>query len=140
MSFLKHFPWLAPFLDPTVLWIVGIGTLVLAAATVIGLPIVLTKLPADYFEAPRRPPQGAAGWVAGAAKNLLGFCLLIAGIAMLVLPGQGILTIVVALLLLNFPGKHRLERRIVSTPAVLGAINRFRERAGKPPLRVDPPL
>jgi hypothetical protein len=52
---------------------------------------------------------------------------------MLVLPGQGVLTLCVSLFLLDFPGKRRLERRILGYPPVLHALNRLRTRAGQPP-------
>ena len=73
------------------------------------------------------------------AKNGLGVVLLAAGIAMLVLPGQGLLTLVVALILLDFPGKRRLQRRIVYAPRVLAALNALRRRAGREPLEPEPP-
>jgi hypothetical protein len=67
-------------------------------------------------------------------KNTLGGCLLVAGIFMLVLPGQGILTILAALALLDFPGKRKLEMSILHRPAVLKSINWLRRRAGREPL------
>ena len=67
-------------------------------------------------------------------KNALGIVLVVAGIAMLVLPGQGILTILAGILLLNFPGRHRFEHWIVSRPPVFRSINWLRRRNGQPPL------
>lgn len=72
------------------------------------------------------------------AKNALGALLLVLGAAMLVLPGQGLLTILVGLLLIDFPGKYRLERRLLGGPRVLRAINALRERWKKPPLEIPP--
>ena len=69
-------------------------------------------------------------------KNLFGVILLLGGMAMLVLPGQGILTILIGLSLLDFPGKRALERRIVGRPLVLQAINRIRRKFNKSPLLV----
>ncbi len=60
--------------------------------------------------------------------------LLLAGLAMMVLPGQGIVTVLVALTLLNFPGKRRLELRIIGQRQVYQVVNWIRERAGQPPL------
>jgi hypothetical protein len=65
-------------------------------------------------------------------KNVVGAVLLLAGIAMLVLPGQGMLTILVALTLLEFPGKRRLVLRIVRLKHVHSAIDWVRSRAGQP--------
>lgn len=122
------------------LLVVGGAAVLLAVATVAALPFFLTRLPAAYFVQPRRRPTGFFGVIILIIRNLLGIGLLLAGIAMLVLPGQGLLTILVALLLLDFPGKLRLERRIVAAPRVRKTINRLRARAGRPPLVLDDEL
>ena len=106
------------------------------------IPVLLARMPADYFarsESPfaswrRRHPL--AGSALQAARNLLGFVLLLAGLAMLVLPGQGIITVLMALTLLDFPGKRRLELRIVRQRQVRASIDWIRRRAGRPPLVV----
>jgi hypothetical protein len=69
-------------------------------------------------------------------KNIVGWAFILAGIAMLVLPGQGILTILIGVSLANFPGKYALERRLVRKPAVARTLNRIREKAGKPRLEI----
>jgi hypothetical protein len=56
---------------------------------------------------------------------------------MLVLPGQGLLTLIVGVLMMNFPGKRRLQRRVLAIPAVLNAVNALRKRTGEPPLVVE---
>jgi hypothetical protein len=58
---------------------------------------------------------------------------------MLLLPGQGLLTILMGLALTNFPGKYDLERRIVSRPAVSTALNRIRRAGSRPPLEMPAP-
>ena len=109
------------------------------------IPVLLARMRADYFardESPfarwrrRHPVAGGALLV---ARNLLGSVLLLAGLAMMVLPGQGIITILVALTLLNFPGKRRLELRIVRQRQVRSAIDWIRRRAGRPPLVIPEP-
>ena len=67
-------------------------------------------------------------------KNAIGALLFVAGVLMLFLPGPGVLTILAALALLNFPGKRKLELRVLHIPSVLSAINRVRARAGRLPL------
>lgn len=71
------------------------------------------------------------------AKNAAGIVFVLAGLAMLVLPGQGVLTILIGLTLINFPGKRSLERKIVRRKRVHSAINWMRSRAGRPPLRIS---
>jgi hypothetical protein len=57
---------------------------------------------------------------------------------MLVLPGQGVLTVLIGVTLLDFPGKQRLEARIVGHRRVLGKVNSLREKFGKPPFKIAP--
>jgi len=68
-------------------------------------------------------------------KNLLGYILLLGGILMLFMPGQGILTIVAGLLLMDYPGKFSLEKRIAGSSAIFKGLNWLRNKAGKPPLK-----
>ena len=68
------------------------------------------------------------------AKNIVGVVFIVAGIVMLVLPGQGILTIVLGLALINFPGKRKVIRRIFTQRRIFKAINGLRRKANKPPL------
>ena len=119
------------------LFVGSIASLVLCALL---LPAIVLRLPADHFATARdeQPsPRTVLGWVWRISKNLLGVLFLLEGIAMLVLPGQGVLTVLIGLMLINFPGKRRLERRIVSRPAILRVLNRMRERRSRPPLIVD---
>jgi hypothetical protein len=114
---------------------VGSSLLSLVAVTA-----VLVSLPSDYFRGeaaisawPRSPLLRVA-WRLG--KNLLGLALVALGLVLSVpgIPGQGLLTILIGLILVDFPGKRALERRLVARPAVLGAINRLRARFGRPPM------
>ena len=74
-----------------------------------------------------------------AGKNLLGFVLVVLGIIMSVpgVPGQGILTILLGVMLLDFPGRRRLEHKLVSRPQVLNTINKLRHKFDKPKLVLD---
>ncbi len=105
-------------------------------------PLVLIRLPPDYFvrreSAP--PPSLTVGRVlALAARNLLGGVLILLGLAMLVLPGQGLITVLVGVLVLDFPGKRAWQRKLVARPGVLRVINRLRARAGRAALEMPHP-
>ena len=108
----------------------------------IALPWLLTRVPEDYFDETVSkahsswPRHRALYWGWRLLKNVLGLALLLAGLIMLVTPGQGILTILAGLWLLDLPGKRHWERRLISNPKVLKSINWIRERSGQPPLRV----
>jgi hypothetical protein len=110
--------------------------------TLIAIPAILIRLPPDYFKNHHHKP-----WFANhhpvvrtlglLIKNLAGIIFLLAGIAMLFLPGQGLLTMLLGILFIDFPGKHRLEQKLIQHPQVLKAINAFREKSGKPPFTFD---
>jgi hypothetical protein len=138
--------------DSIAQWIAGHQTAVawlaaLSAVAFVGsllaLPLLVARIPHDYFVAgrPHRMPWAdrhpAIRLALGIGKNLVGVALVLAGVMMLVLPGQGALTIVVGVVLTDFPGKHAMLRRIVAQPPVLASANWLRRRAGEPPLIVD---
>jgi len=124
--------------------LLGGGALVLFAGTILAIPFLVVSIPHDYFLHER-----AAGFGFGARHPLVRFLFLIlknaagavcvaAGFVMLFIPGQGLLTIFIGVLLLNFPGKRKLELRLVRHPQIRQAINWIRHRAGKEPLQLPP--
>jgi len=123
-----------------ILWWLTAVSIVTFISTLVAVPLLVVKIPSDYFAHERRREalwadrHAAVRWMLVLAKNLLGYILIAAGIIMLVLPGQGMLTIVAGMMLLNFPGKFKLERWIASRNQVLQSINWVRRRAGQAPL------
>jgi len=111
--------------------------------SLIAIPWLVVRIPADYFAcrqhllADRLQPLHPV-WrrLLLSLKNAFGAALVLAGVAMLVLPGQGILTILMGLMMLDFPGKFTLERKLAEQPAVLGALNWIRAKANRPPLEL----
>ncbi|EIF51596.1 hypothetical protein SULAR_01983 [Sulfurovum sp. AR] len=67
-------------------------------------------------------------------KNIIGVLLIIGGIFLLFLPGQGILTILIGLLIIDFPYKYRFEIWVIKHPFVLKSVNKLRTKAKKRPL------
>jgi UPF0716 family protein affecting phage T7 exclusion len=65
----------------------------------------------------------------------LGFVLLIAGIIMLITPGQGVISIVLGLFLMEFPGKRNLELKLINNDATFKTLNWLRSKAGKLPFQ-----
>ena len=103
---------------------------------------VIVKLPATYFQATHERQFWAERhpvlrWTGIILKNLLGVVLVLLGIVMTIGPGQGLLTILLGVMLLDFPGKRNLELRLVSRSRVFSAINLLRARFDKPPLVLD---
>ena len=118
--------------------LITVGTLV---PTLVATGIVLVLLPPDHFVKPRPPWrrawQGSPLRILGvAAKNLGGLALVVAGLALSVpgVPGQGFLTILLGLLLLDFPGKARLQRLILRPRRIRRVVNALRRRFRRPPL------
>ena len=117
----------------------GAMSIVMFVGTLVAVPIVICRLPRDIYvrrRTPRVRPPGVAT-VLSLVRNVLGLAIVASGILMLVLPGQGLLTIVIGIALLDFPGKQGLERRLIGHPRVIDAMNALRARFDRPPL--DPP-
>lgn len=119
-------------------WATGLSVVAFLAALV-GIPWVVARLPHDYFAREDRevwrgsPDQPLLALILGLAKNGIGAVLVLLGLVMLVTPGQGLLTLLIGLLLVNFPGKYRVERWLVLRPGVLKGLNWLRRRHGEPP-------
>lgn len=126
--------WLRELFTPPIVIAFTVVSILLIVGSIFALPRLVARLPADYFQ--REAAPAPMGWLK-LGKNLLGVVLMIAGIAMLVLPGQGALTLLVAIALLDFPGKRRLERRIARTPRVLSTLNAMRTKRGCPKFTFD---
>ncbi len=118
-----------------------LGSLVISFAAI---GIVMVKIPANYFSShykqdflPGSP--WIVRWGAVIIKNILGLILIVIGILLSLpgVPGQGILTILLGLIMIDIPGKRPLEARIIKRPTVLAACNKLRDRYGKPQLLLD---
>ncbi len=120
-------------------WVAGLSAIAFIGS-LIAVPLLITHMSADYFV---RSPGAPGSWarlhpvlrvLLVGTKNLLGTVLVVAGIAMLVLPGQGLLSILIGASLTDFPGKRRLELALIKRAPVLRAVNWIRHRAHRPPL------
>ncbi|QDU39989.1 Putative transmembrane protein (PGPGW) [Maioricimonas rarisocia] len=129
-------------LDPGLAWWVVSLSVLTFFGTLLAIPVLLVRMPADYFLRTSPPPDSFRAehplvrWAIRIAKNGLGAVFVIAGVAMLVLPGQGILTILIGITLLDLPGKRRVELALIRREAVLKGINWMRRRANRPPLQL----
>ncbi|KPJ76505.1 MAG: hypothetical protein AMJ54_11305 [Deltaproteobacteria bacterium SG8_13] len=111
--------------------------------TLVSIPALVIRIPEDYFLHERRPSAGRSNsgplqhLILTGAKNVVGILFVLAGLAMLVLPGQGLLTILIGLMLMNFPGKYALQRALIRQKKVLAVVNHLRTRAGRPPILIS---
>jgi len=129
--------------QPLLLWASAFSLLALVL-TLAAVPWVVSRLPSDYFSRQQRTTlrSGArmpiVALVLVVLKNALGVLLVLLGFIMLFTPGQGLLTLLTGLLLMNFPGKYRLERWLVLRPGVLRGLNWLRQRGGHQPFEAPP--
>ena len=121
--------------------LLGAASAVMLLASAIAVPWIVLRLPADALRRPN--PLDAWGKVHPVlrvlvilGRNIVGVPLLLIGIALAVplVPGQGLLTILLALMIMEFPGKWRLEHKFLGSHAVLGLLNWIREKGHKGPL------
>ncbi|PWT91347.1 MAG: hypothetical protein C5B55_08305 [Blastocatellia bacterium] len=124
-----------------------IGVLIFVGTFLINLAIVsfiLVKIPADHFSKKHKTkfwsgPRPALHAAEVIAKNILGFLLVAVGVVLSIpgVPGQGLLTILLGIMLLDFPGKRSLEQKLLGRPEVVKSINKLRAKFDKPPLALD---
>lgn len=124
-----------------------LGVLIFVVTFSINLAIVsiiLVKIPATYFKKNhsrefwknRSPAVRLLGVI---LKNALGVLLVALGVVLSLpgVPGQGLITILLGIMLLDFPGRRKLETKLLSKPAILNTINKLRRKFGKPKLMLD---
>ena len=127
--------------------------LVVQVSIVVGLTLITTGfgvamvvwIPADHFKSGR--PEPASWWrsqplLRGSGmllKNAVGAVFVVLGFVMALplVPGPGLVFMLLGLSLLDFPGKRNAERRLLAVPSVIRFLNEVRARFGRPPLVLD---
>src|SRR6185503_19212328 len=105
--------------------------------------VVLVKLPKDHFRSDKSNRVTGSNATIRVlkviGKNVAGWLLIALGIVLSLpgVPGQGLLTVLLGLMLVDFRGKDRLEQKLLSRPGIINTINRLRGRFGKPALELD---
>lgn len=139
--------WLASFWE-SITWgkvLLGVGVFLISLAfSFAAIAVVMVKIPANYFSSHYQQDfmpdsSWAVRWGAVIAKNVFGVFLILLGIVLSLpgVPGQGILTILLGLIMVDIPGKRPLEARIIKRPTILSAVNDLRAKYNKPPLEMD---
>ena len=121
---------------PTIASVIGL------IVSLVLIPWIVIQIPSDYFSHKKRqkhqwrnyPPIIRLVFIL--LKNVLGIFFIMGGIAMLALPGQGILTIITGLLFMDFPSKYKVESWIIKRPAILRYVNQLRVKAKRSLLEV----
>lgn len=124
--------------EELILWL-SIASIIGLVSSIVLIPWVIVKLPSDYFVYQKRETKKLFSHhplvrlLFLILKNIVGVTLLLSGIIMLFIPGQGILTIIIGVILADFPYKYKIERWIITRPHILNTFNRLRLKAKQPP-------
>ena len=130
------------FLSDYKIYLVWLGTLsfIIFIFSLLTIKWLVALIPSDYFikknNSEFRSNYPIFWLVSIIIKNLVGYILIFGGILMLVLPGQGLFTIFVGLMLSNYPGKFYIERKFIAIPSVLRAINWLRKKSNTPSIKI----
>ena len=130
------------FLSDYKIYLVWLGTLsfIIFIFSLLTIKWLVALIPSDYFikknNSEFRSNYPIFWLVSIIIKNLVGYTLIFGGILMLVLPGQGLFTIFVGLMLSNYPGKFYIERKFIAIPSVLRAINWLRKKSNTPSIKI----
>ncbi len=114
------------------------ASILLFLLSILSLPIFVSFLPTRFFiQEKKMEMRGIFFWFFILGKNIFGWILIMLGILMLVLPGQGILTILLGLGLIDFPGKKKIERKILSNANIRQSLNWMRRKMRKDDFKWD---
>ena len=122
-----------------ILWFGSISLFVFLFS-LLSLKWLVSLIPEDYFinkkDSKIKTNNILIWYIVLIYKNLIGYSLILGGIIMLVLPGQGLFTIIIGLMMSNYPGKYFIEKKFIAIPTVLKSINWLRRKSNKPPIRI----
>lgn len=127
---------------PSILLWLGGSSLFIFIFSILGVSWLVSQIPETYFLHKNRQPQiwkskfPLLRLITLMLKNIIGVLLIIGGLMMLVLPGQGLITLVTGFLFIDYPGKYKLERRLVASPLILKSLNWIRKKSNKPRLKI----
>ena len=131
-------------MNSDLLFLLGSLSIFILIISVFMMVIIISFLPEDYFKSENRNLISSVQnsrypllkLLVLITKNFFGILLLLSGILMLVLPGQGILTIITGLVFMDYPGKYKFERKLLKQKGVINSINWIRSRLSKPSLKI----
>lgn len=122
-----------------ILWFGSISLFVFLFS-LLSIKWLVSLIPEDYFinkkDSKIKTNNIFIWYVVLIFKNLIGYSLILGGIMMLVLPGQGLFTIIIGLMMSNYPGKYSIEKKFIAIPTILKSINWLRRKSNKPPIRI----
>lgn len=113
---------------------VSVASLLMSVAGVLAVPWMVRRMPVDWFST---ASQGFGGRLKAAPvptmlRNVVGIGLIGLGIALLFLPGQGVLTIVLGVVLTDLPVRDRGLRWVGQRPRLAATLQRWRRTGAVP--------
>ena len=131
-------------MNSDLLFLLGSLSIFILIISVFMMVLIISFLPEDYFKSENRNLISSVQnsrypllkLLVFITKNFFGVLLLLSGILMLVLPGQGILTIITGLVFMDYPGKYKFERKLLRQKGVINSINWIRSLLNQPSLKV----
>ena len=122
-----------------ILWFGSISLFVFLFS-LLSIKWLVSLIPEDYFinkkDSKIKTSNIFIWYIVLIFKNLIGYSLILGGIMMLVLPGHGLFTIIIGLMMSNYPGKYSIEKKFIAIPTILKSINWLRRKSNKPPIRI----
>ncbi len=122
-----------------IFWLGSISA-VIFVFSLLSIKWLVALIPSDYFikkeDSKFKKKYPFLWFLSLIIKNIFGYSLIIGGIFMLILPGQGVFTIIIGLMLSNYPGKYAIEKKFIAIPSVLKGINWLRKKSNQPPINI----
>ncbi len=122
-----------------IFWLGSISA-VIFIFSLLSIKWLVALIPSDYFikkeDSKFKKKYPFLWFLSLIIKNIFGYSLIIGGIFMLILPGQGVFTIMIGLMLSNYPGKYAIEKKFIAIPSVLKGINWLRKKSNQPPINI----
>ena len=120
----------------------GIVSILIFVFSIVGLRLFIIALLPDYFINKKRVSalknRSILLWIIYIVfKNIIGYIFIIMGLVALVLPGQGILMILVGLMMSDYPKKFDLEKKIITSKEVRKGINWIRIKYNVDKIKLD---
>ena len=131
------------FIDSNDTYLIYLGSISIGIfiISLLSLKWLVALIPTDYFiikqKSVFKSKYPLLWFISILLKNFIGYILILGGMMMLVLPGQGLFTIIIGLILSNYPGKYYIEKKLISIPKISRGINWLRRKANKPPLNLN---
>ena len=122
-------------------FLIGGISLAMFLVSLILVPVFVQTLPPDYFK--KKKIRAKPKWVPLpmhilylVVKNIIGIVLIVLGLAMLVLPGQGLITLIIGIILTDIPGERKAFLFVLRKTPVLKGMNWLRKKKNIPPFEL----